>query len=333
VQPIHRWQRRGSPGSALSCASGRQHGVPHLSCGACAWVADHSQREPPGNNLRVWGFLPAWADGRRDVKRLIHARAETAATTPFFRQAFRTKRCLVLTDGFDAWKRAGRGKVPYRIALKTEEPFAFAGFWSTGHDAQDRASTTFAILTTEANALVAQVHDRMPVILHPQDDAAWLNPATAPEQAQACLKPFPAELLTLSAVSPQVHSPTHNTPDLLQRMLQTAPGGAAREEREAPDAGVLCASVAMPSIRVHEMRTGSFSCRPPGTQGIVIEALPQRRIETVGQAAGQTNRARTSRGSERNDAADIVTTRTHTRRAGDETRTRHRSQARAPGQG
>src|SRR5688500_3234105 len=79
----------------------------------------------------AWVCLPEGADGRQDVNPLINARSETAATKPFFRQAFRTKRCLVLADGFYEWKRTGRGKVPYRIALHTEEPFAFAGIWST----------------------------------------------------------------------------------------------------------------------------------------------------------------------------------------------------------
>src|SRR5262245_37944861 len=90
-------------------------------------------------------------------------------SNPFFRDAFKRKRCLVLADGFYEWKRAGKGKVPYRIALKTEEPFAFAGSWSTVHDAQGEVHPTFAILATEANALIAQIHTRMPVILREQD--------------------------------------------------------------------------------------------------------------------------------------------------------------------
>jgi putative SOS response-associated peptidase YedK len=142
--------------------------------------------QPRAMTLSSWGFLPEWANGRRDVKPLINARAETVATKPFFRQAFRTRRCLVLADGFYEWKRVGRDKVSYRIALKTEEPFAFAGIWSVVHDAQGRPRTTCAILTTDANALVAQVHNRMPVILHPQDEAAWLHPEVSLEQARVC---------------------------------------------------------------------------------------------------------------------------------------------------
>jgi putative SOS response-associated peptidase YedK len=186
--------------------------------------------------VSAWGFRPEWADWR-DVTPVINARAETVATKPFFRQAFRTKRCLVLADGFYEWQRTGKGKVPYRIALKTGEPFAFAGIWSMGRDGQRRPWSTFAILTTAANPLVAQIHNRMPVILHPEDEATWLNPETSPAQAQDCLKPFAAHLLRISAVSPKVNSPAYNTPDLLQHA--DPPEGAPRGQVTAAEAGLL----------------------------------------------------------------------------------------------
>jgi putative SOS response-associated peptidase YedK len=173
---------------------------------------------PQAIAVSAWGFLPEWADGRQDVKPIINARAETVATKPFFKRAFRSKRCLVLADGFYEWKRIGTGKVPYRIALKTEEPFAFAGIWSAVHDAQGRQVITFAIITTDANALVAEVHNRMPVILHLDDEAAWVSPESSPEHAQALLQPFPANLMSVYEVSSKVNSPANNTPDILQRV-------------------------------------------------------------------------------------------------------------------
>jgi putative SOS response-associated peptidase YedK len=167
----------------------------------------------------AWGFIPEWADGRADVKPLINARAETVATKPTFRQAFRSKRCLILTDGFYEWKRAGKSKVPHRVALKSGEPFAFAGIWSTVHDPSGHTSTTFAILTTEANALVAQIHNRMPVILHARDEVTWLEQRCSLEEVQALLASFPAELMTLYEVSPKVNSPVYNTPDALHPVV------------------------------------------------------------------------------------------------------------------
>jgi putative SOS response-associated peptidase YedK len=163
--------------------------------------------------------VPEWADGRPDVKPIINARAETVATKPFFRDAFKKKRCLVLADGFYEWKRAGKGKVPYRIALKTEEPFAFAGIWSAVHDVQGRMQSTFAILTTEANTLVSRIHNRMPVILREQDEEDWLNPRLSLDEAQALLVPLPAELLMMYEVSSKVNSPVYNTPEALQPVV------------------------------------------------------------------------------------------------------------------
>jgi putative SOS response-associated peptidase YedK len=188
--------------------------------------------------VSTWGFRPEWADWR-DVTPLVHARAETVASKPFFRQAFRTKRCLVLADGFYEWQRTQQGTRPYRVSLKTGEPFAFAGIWSLGWDGQRRPRSTFAILTTAANRLVAQMHHRMPVILYPEAEATWLNPEASPAQAQACLKPFPVHLLRLTAVSPKVNSPAYNAPDLLHRVTHASPAGALREQETAVEAGLL----------------------------------------------------------------------------------------------
>jgi putative SOS response-associated peptidase YedK len=166
----------------------------------------------------AWGFVPGWADGRSDVKPLINARAETAATKPFFRTAFKHHRCLVLADGFYEWRRVKGAKVPYRIALKTEEPFAFAGLWSMIHDSIGQAHPTFAILTTEANELVAQIHHRMPVILRPEDEERWLGKEVPVEAAQELLVPFSAALMTAYEVSTKVNSPTYNTPEAIRAL-------------------------------------------------------------------------------------------------------------------
>jgi putative SOS response-associated peptidase YedK len=171
----------------------------------------------------TWGFVPGWADGRRDVKPLINARAETAATKPFFRTAFQRHRCLVLADGFYEWRRTKAGKRPYRIALKTEEPFAFAGLWSTIHDANGQAHPTFAILTTDANALVAQIHNRMPVMLRPEDEGRWLDQVLPVEAVQELLTPFPADLLTAYEVSATVNSPAYNAPEAIRALAHEAP--------------------------------------------------------------------------------------------------------------
>ena len=166
----------------------------------------------------AWGFVPEWADGKAGVKSVINARADSVATKPFFRAAFKKQRCLVLADGFYEWRRTKEGKRPYRITLKTDEPFAFAGLWSTVHDRTGNKHATFTIITTEANALIAQIHNRMPVILQEADEEDWLNPQLPLEAAQAMLVPFPAELMTAYEVSSKVNSPAHNTPEVIERV-------------------------------------------------------------------------------------------------------------------
>jgi putative SOS response-associated peptidase YedK len=164
-----------------------------------------------------WGFVPHWADGREGVKAQINARGESVADKPFFRSAFKDKRCLVLADGFYEWRRSQtEGKVPYRIALRSKEPFAFAGLWSQVHDPTGKLHSTFCIITTTPNELVAKIHDRMPVILRQEDEEDWLNPQLGLDEARAMLSPYPVERMVAYEVSTRVNSPKYNEEDLVR---------------------------------------------------------------------------------------------------------------------
>ena len=125
-----------------------------------------------------WGLIPHWSKDKKIAYRTINARSETVDTTPAFRQAFRKRRCLVCADGFYEWRREAGRKVPFYFQLKSGEPFAFAGLWENWQDPQSgewlRSCT---VLTTDANAVVKAVHDRMPVILPEAQHAAWLGEA------------------------------------------------------------------------------------------------------------------------------------------------------------
>jgi putative SOS response-associated peptidase YedK len=172
--------------------------------------------EDPGSIVRAdWGFVPQWADRGSGVKALINARGESVADKPFFRAGFKSHRCLVLADGFYEWRRASKGKVPYRIALRSKEPFAFAGIWSRVHGAEGKLRSTFAIITTTANELVEKIHDRMPVILGQEDEEDWLNPQLSLDEAKAMLSPYPVERMVAYQVSLQVNSPKYNEEDLV----------------------------------------------------------------------------------------------------------------------
>ncbi len=131
--------------------------------------------EPQLATLR-WGLVPFWAKDPSIGNRMINARAETVAEKPAFRNAYRHRRCLVLADGFYEWRRQGDTKTPYFICLASNEPLAFAGLWEswTNKETGELLETT-AIVTADANAFMADLHDRMPVVLVPDTAGRWLD--------------------------------------------------------------------------------------------------------------------------------------------------------------
>jgi putative SOS response-associated peptidase YedK len=172
-----------------------------------------------------WGLVPAWAKDLSIGARMINARAESAADKPAFRAAFRSRRCLVLADGFYEWQKRDEGpKQPYRVTLKDGCPFGFAGLWERWTDkGAGETVETCTILTTEANALLAPIHHRMPVIVAPEDADAWLDAARPPEAAQALLAPAPAEVLIAYPVSTRVNKVANDDPGVIEP-LEKEPG-------------------------------------------------------------------------------------------------------------
>ena len=168
--------------------------------------------------LMRWGLVPRWAKDRRIGARLINARAETVHQKPSFREALRRRRCLVVADGFYEWQKSASGaRQPYFITLKERRPFGFAGLWERWRDpAGGEELTTCTLITTAANALVASIHERMPVILPREAYAAWLNPTLTDLRAvRALLRSLPAEQLCAWPVSRRVNSPANDDPALL----------------------------------------------------------------------------------------------------------------------
>lgn len=161
-----------------------------------------------------WGLVPHWASDPSIGSRMINARAETLSAKPSYREPFQKRRCLVLADGFYEWQRTAHGKVPMRITLSSGEPFALAGLWSTWQAPDGALLRSFSIITTSANQLVAPIHDRMPVLLRPEDEAIWLDDRAGSEAWQALLQPYPEELMTSYPVSSRVNSPRNDDPDV-----------------------------------------------------------------------------------------------------------------------
>src|SRR5262245_43430702 len=134
-----------------------------------------------------WGLIPSWAKDKKMAQ--INARSESAATKPMFRSAFKKRRCLILADGYFEWKAIGKQKQPYFYQVDGGKPFAFAGLWETWHGDGDPLETC-AILTTDANDLAKQVHNRMPVILTGEQAFAWIDREISDEAAlEQMLKP------------------------------------------------------------------------------------------------------------------------------------------------
>jgi putative SOS response-associated peptidase YedK len=161
-----------------------------------------------------WGLIPSWADDPAIGNRMINARSEGVMEKPSFRSAFRRRRCLIPADGFYEWLKQGGEKIPFYFHLKENKPLAFAGLWET-NDKSGETLTTCTILTTEANEVMAPIHDRMPVILPAEEYDHWLDPEAEPEELMTLLRPYEDDDLTAYPVSKKVNSPRNDGPELL----------------------------------------------------------------------------------------------------------------------
>ena len=164
-----------------------------------------------------WGLIPHWATDARIASRTFNARAETVATMPAFRDAFRRKRCLVPVDGFYEWRREGSKRLPYRIFRSDGRPLALAGLWSGWRNPDtEEVRRTFTIVTTTPNALIAELHDRMPVIVPEEAWDRWLDPAPAePGELRALLEPNETIPLEIAPASRLVNDVRRDGPEFL----------------------------------------------------------------------------------------------------------------------
>jgi putative SOS response-associated peptidase YedK len=122
-----------------------------------------------------WGLIPSWAKDAAIGNKLANARGETVAEKPSFRYAFKSRRCLIPASGFYEWKTEKGVKFPWYISLKSGDPMAFAGLWEVWHPKEGETIESCCIITTDANTLMEPIHDRMPVILNPDQWAIWLS--------------------------------------------------------------------------------------------------------------------------------------------------------------
>ena len=167
-----------------------------------------------------WGLVPYWADDPSIGNRLINARSETAHEKPAFRDAFRRRRCLVLTDGFYEWREEGGRKQPYWVHLPERRPFTFAGLWERWLPDDGDPIHSFTILTTDAVASLKPIHPRMPLIIQAEERNAWLDREAGVDDLRALLGPRGDDELEFWPVSTEVNSPANDAPGLVEPVAE-----------------------------------------------------------------------------------------------------------------
>lgn len=163
-----------------------------------------------------WGLIPSWAKDPKVAYSTINAKAETAAEKPAFRSAFRKRRCLIPASGFYEWQQQGKQKQPMYIRLRDRRPFAFAGLWEHWELKEGESIESCTIVTTDANAFMLPIHNRMPVILASHDYDRWLDPTVHADSLQALLKPYAADEMEAYAVSKMVNNPRSDIPQCVE---------------------------------------------------------------------------------------------------------------------
>jgi putative SOS response-associated peptidase YedK len=165
-------------------------------------------------SLMRWGLIPSWAKDSSAAARMINARSETASTKPAFRDALKSRRCLIPADGFYEWAKTAKGKQPYCFEVGAGELFAFAGIWDRWRDPSGKTMETCSILTTTPNAVTSAVHDRMPAILDPDAYDIWLDPGMRDVAAASdLLKPYDARQMRCFPVSTRINHVANDDPE------------------------------------------------------------------------------------------------------------------------
>lgn len=167
-----------------------------------------------------WGLIPPWAKDMSIGHKMINARAETLSEKPSFRNAYRKKRCIIVADSFFEWKRnEDKTKTPMRIKLKSDDLFAMAGLWEQWKSPEGTSVFSCSVITTAPNDLMKDIHDRMPVILKPEDEKIWLDPSISDTNfLNQYLVPLDDRLMEAYEVSSQVNSPKNNSIDVIQKI-------------------------------------------------------------------------------------------------------------------
>ncbi|WP_019639808.1 SOS response-associated peptidase [Paenibacillus fonticola] len=177
-----------------------------------------------GNRIGVlrWGLVPSWAKDDKGGSKMINARSETLTEKPSFKRLIASRRCIIPADGFYEWQQRGMSKQPFRITLKDESLFSFAGLYDIWTNQEGNKLATCTIITTEPNSLMADIHNRMPVILHKENEAEWVDRDNKDVPALLkLLRPYEADKMRAYPVSSAVGNVRNNSVELLEDTTPT----------------------------------------------------------------------------------------------------------------
>ncbi|MEO5906642.1 MAG: SOS response-associated peptidase [Saprospiraceae bacterium] len=177
-----------------------------------------TQQEPSVIHLYRWGLIPFWAKDIKIGSKMINARIEGIAEKPAFRQAFEKRRCLVPFDGYYEWMKTPEGKIPYRIKVTNTDIFSMAGLYEVWKGTDGKEIKSFTIITQEADPQIAHLHDRMPLILLPEQEKLWIDSNVPTRDVINNIQPVPGDWYTWYRVSDRVNKVTENDAGLVVRM-------------------------------------------------------------------------------------------------------------------
>jgi putative SOS response-associated peptidase YedK len=176
-----------------------------------------TSEHPGGISMFYWGITPELAKNKTVSNRLLHTKAESISEKNYLKKALRKNRCIIPADGFYEWKSSGKkSKIPYRICLNNRMAFSFAGLWEE-YESEDGDVHTFHIITTQANSVIADMNDRMPVMLNKAQEDIWLNKDASDGELLAVLKPIASEMIFAYTVSPKINDLNVNDESLIRQ--------------------------------------------------------------------------------------------------------------------
>jgi putative SOS response-associated peptidase YedK len=179
-------------------------------------IARHNEENHRELAMLRWGLIPAFVKDPKKVVNPINARSESVKEKPFFREAFRKRRCLIPVDGYYEWQALGKLKQPYLMRLENKALFFLAGIWEAWISSEGEVIETAAMLTTSANDIISKVHDRMPVILKPENFSAWLNDTQDIDSLLPLLAAYESADMEVYPVSTKVNSGRNENPECIE---------------------------------------------------------------------------------------------------------------------